>query len=57
MIIRKLDWFGTLFPRIPVNVETAIKAKLKPAEPRTSGITFGEAEKRLKEEQRLRKDK
>lgn len=29
MMISKLDWFGTLFPRLPVNVQKDLEAKLK----------------------------
>lgn len=29
MMISKLDWFGTLFPRLPVNVQKVLEAKLK----------------------------
>jgi len=28
MMISKLDWFGTLFPRLPVMVQKNIEAKL-----------------------------
>ena len=28
-MISKLDWFGTLFPRLPVNVQKDLEAKLK----------------------------
>ena len=29
MMVSKLDWFGTLFPRLPVNVQKDLEAKLK----------------------------
>lgn len=46
----KLDWYGTLFPRIPVPVEKEIKAKLRELNlcddhKRTADDGWGEAEK------------
>lgn len=29
MMLSKLDWFGTLFPRLPVQVQKDLEAKLK----------------------------
>lgn len=29
MMLSKLDWFGTLFPRLPVNTQKNLEAKLK----------------------------
>lgn len=29
MMVSKLDWFGTLFPRLPVNVQKDLEAKLR----------------------------
>jgi pre-mRNA-splicing factor 38B len=29
MMISKLDWFGTLFPRLPVHVQKDLEVKLK----------------------------
>ena len=31
MMLSKLDWFGTLFPRLPVNVQKDLTVKLKDA--------------------------
>lgn len=29
MMVSKLDWFGTLFPRLPVSVQKDLEAKMK----------------------------
>lgn len=60
MMVSKLDWFGTLFPRIPVNLQKMFMEKFKKqrmerqeemnqemAAPIDTG--FGEAEKRLRD--------
>lgn len=60
MMVSKLDWFGTLFPRIPVNLQKMFMEKFKKqrmerqdemnyetAAPVETG--FGEAEKRLRD--------
>ena len=32
MMLTKLEWFGTLFPRIPVNVQKELEEKLSVAQ-------------------------
>ena len=57
MMLLKLDWFGTLFPRIPVNVETQLRSLVQPAAAaKETTRSFGEAERRIKEEREQEKE-
>jgi len=50
MMLLELDWFGTLFPRIPVNVEARLKSLVPATASREASRSFEEAERRIKEE-------